>query len=116
MLPQVPPSTQPASPTPLPMPGAQPVAPNTAPDPRYVLGDSVAPRPAPGHLFVDTQPAAQVWIDGEAKGKTPLDLLVGPGSKTLRLEAPGFQPIRETFEAGGGAVIRRALLPLNAPR
>jgi hypothetical protein len=65
---------------------------------------------------VDAQPQAQVWIDGEAKGKTPLDLLVGPGSKALRLEAPGFQPIRETFEAGGGAVIRRALLPLNAPR
>lgn len=110
--PRSPRSSLPASPTPLPMPGAQPAR---APRPRYVIGDSAPARPAPGHLFVDAQPQAQVLIDGEAKGKTPLDLLVGSGRKTLRLEAPGFQPIRETFEAGGGAVIRRALVPLTAP-
>lgn len=113
--PRSPRSSLPASPTPLPMPGAQPAAPNTAPRPRYVIRDSAPPRPAPGHLFVDAQPQAQVLIDDEAKGKTPLDLLVGPGRKSLRLEAPGFQPIRETFEAGGGAVMRRALVPLTAP-
>jgi hypothetical protein len=94
------------------MPEAQAASdPKTPPGPRYVIRDSTPPRPAAGHLFVDTQPESRVWIDDEAKGKTPLDVLVGPGSKSLRLEAPGFQPIRETFEAGQGAVVRRALVP-----
>jgi hypothetical protein len=84
--------------------------------PRYLIRDAVPPRPAPGHLFVDTQPESTVWIDDEAKGKTPLDVTVGSGPKTLRLEAAGFRPVRESFEAGQGAVIRRALVPLNAPK
>jgi hypothetical protein len=63
---------------------------------------------------VDTQPESQIWIDGEAKGKTPREVQVGPGIKMLRLEAPGFRPIREAVEAGQGAVIRRALVPLAA--
>jgi hypothetical protein len=104
-------SNQPASPTSLPMP--DPEAPAS---PRYVLRDSVPLRPQPGHLFVDTQPEALVRIDGELKGKTPLDLLVGPGHKRLQLDANGFRPIHEIFDADQGAIIRRALLPLPAPR
>jgi hypothetical protein len=96
------------------MPEAQGAESKSAP--RYLIRDAVPPRPAPGHLFVDTQPEATVWIDGEAKGKTPLDVAVGSGPKTLRLEAAGFRPVREIVEAGQGAVIRRALVPMSAPK
>jgi hypothetical protein len=112
--PRWPESTLPASPTPLPMPETQPADGKLGP--RYLILDTVPPSPAPGHLFVDTQPPSTVWIDGQAKGKTPLDVAVGPGPRVLRLEAAGFRPVRETFEAGQGALIRRALAPLGTPK
>ncbi len=96
------------------MPGPAPSSPTTT-GTRYVIRDPAPPHPAPGHLFVDTQPESTVLIDGEAKGQTPLDVLVGPGPKTLRLEAAGFRPIREAFDADQGVVIRRALIPLGPP-
>jgi hypothetical protein len=111
--PRSPASNMPASPTPLPMPETQPT--DLKRGPRYLIHDPPPPRPTPGHLFVDTQPESTVWIDGEAKGKTPLDVMVGSGPKALRLEAAGFLPVRETFEASQGASIRRALVPLIAP-
>jgi hypothetical protein len=120
----------PAVPTPLPDAGtatAADAAPRQGPesDPipmfpaaRFVVEESNAapPRRVPNHLFVDTQPhGASVWVDGVWKGKTPLDVLVGPGGKALALLAAGYHIFRDSFDAREGAIIRRALVPVVGP-
>ena len=85
---------------------------------RFVIEESNTPPPkrVPNHLFVDTQPhGAGVWVDGVWKGKTPLDVLTGPGGKELVLVAAGFHIFRDSFDAHEGAIIRRALVPAPAP-
>jgi len=85
---------------------------------RFVIEDSARPartRTA-NHLFVDTQPHdAQVWVDGEWKGKTPIDVLVGPGGKQLVIVAAGHHILREAFDASEGTIIRRALASVPSP-
>jgi eukaryotic-like serine/threonine-protein kinase len=134
--PQVKPRTRPpeaylpAIPTPLPtrttaaVPDASPDrAPGIEPIPvfpagRFVIEQTDAGRPVrvPKHLFVDSQPhGAQVWVDGEWKGTTPLDLLVGTGGRHLVLVAPGYHMYSETFDAAEGTILRPALVPVTDP-
>jgi hypothetical protein len=85
---------------------------------RFVVEGWSAARLVPGanHLVVHTQPpGAQVWVDGEWKGTTPLDLLVGPGHKQLVLAAVGYHLFRENFDAAQGALFRLALAPAAEP-
>lgn len=51
-------------------------------------------QPAPFEVAVHTEPAgAQVFLDGEAKGRTPMSLAVpGSGAHQLRLTLEGHQP------------------------
>lgn len=60
-----------------------------------VGGSALAPRAVSGptRLDVDTlPPLAEVWVDGQLQGKTPLKLEVKPGSRQLELRKSGFQP------------------------
>ena len=85
---------------------------------RFVVDESDTPQPqrVPKHLFVDTQPhGAQVWVEGEWKGNTPLDLLAGTGAKRLVLVAAGYHMLRTTVDASEGAMIRLALEPVAGP-
>lgn len=55
-------------------------------------------------LTVRTQPgAADVYVDGEATGKTPVGTSVPAGSHELRIERRGYRPISTRFEATGGS-------------
>lgn len=44
-----------------------------------------------GSIRVTSTPAAEVWLDGEAVGRTPLMLPSLPGVRTVRLERAGFE-------------------------
>jgi hypothetical protein len=85
---------------------------------RFVMERSKTPLPklVRNHLFVDSQPhGASVWIDGVWKGVTPLDLPVGAGGKGLLLVAAGYRVFRDSFDARDGAIVRRALVPVEGP-
>jgi len=85
---------------------------------RFVVERVKAPPPqrVPNHLFVDTQPhGASVWVDGVWKGKTPLDVPAGAGTKDLVLVAAGYHFFRDSFDARDGTIVRRALVPAAAP-
>jgi hypothetical protein len=107
------------------LPDASPPARTTEDDPipvfpagRFVDEEAGIPRltPVANHLVVDTQPhGAQVWVEGEWKGQTPLDILVGQGNKQLVLVAAGYYMFRESFNAAAGAILRRALVPAMGP-
>ena len=121
----------PATPTPLAMPSKQRVSDASPPtrasesDPipefpagRFVAEETGTPRVAvaANHLFVDSQPhGAHVWVEGEWKGQTPLDVLVGAGNKQLVLVAAGYHMFRESFDAAAGTVLRRALVSATGP-
>jgi hypothetical protein len=124
-------SDLPAVPTPLPPPSRSRVPDDASssrgsvgepfplfPAGRFVIeaSDAVRLTPVPGHLFVDTQPhGAQVWVDGEWKGQTPLDFAAGAGTKQLVVVAVGHHLFRESFDAARGSIFRRALAPVTGP-
>jgi hypothetical protein len=49
--------------------------------------------------FTSTPTKAEVWIDGELKGKTPLAVEVPAGARTVEIKAKGFETYTETVEA-----------------
>jgi TonB family protein len=79
------------APAPAPVAEATPVAEPTA-------AIASAPAPQPGTLRVETIPTgAGVWINGEPKGSTPLELAGLPlGSYEVRLEMKGYESQTKT--------------------
>ncbi len=66
-----------------------------------------------GHLIVETvPPGAMVWVDGDLKGKTFADIVVGDGPHWVSIIAPGHRMIREVVDTGKGAIIRRTLVEI----
>jgi hypothetical protein len=66
-----------------------------------------------GRLVAETvPPGATVWVDGEAKGTTFADLVVGPGPHRVALTLPGHRTFRDTVDTSRGAIIRRNLVAL----
>lgn len=66
------------------------------------------------HLTVRSHlPAADVLVDGEVVGKTPLmtSLTVAPGTRTVELRRAGYTPARQTLTLGDGATGEIALEP-----
>jgi serine/threonine protein kinase len=58
------------------------------------------PTAAPVKLKLTSTPTkAEVWIDGALKGKTPLDVEVPAGSRTIEIKAKGYETYTETLEA-----------------
>jgi hypothetical protein len=53
-------------------------------------------------LTVSTEPVqALVFVDGQMKGQTPLDLELGPMVQKLKLEAAGYNPVERDIPAVG---------------
>ena len=74
------------------------------------------PSRVPNHLFLDTNPAqADVWVDGVLRGKTPVDLVVGPGSHRAVLIKAGYRILRAVFDTTEGEYARRTLQRAGAP-
>jgi serine/threonine protein kinase len=69
--------------------------------------DAVPARGAPGFLLVVVSPWADVTIDGEPAGQTPLSRLsLAPGTHTVRLTNPEFQPYPRKVSVRSGETTR----------
>ena len=68
---------------------------------------------AAGELKLTSTPEAEVYVDGEAKGKTPTTLKLGSGPHKLLLLAEQYLPLRKEVTAGAPLTIslERAKLP-----
>lgn len=64
-------------------------------------------------IQVDSTPVASVYLDGEAKGKSPLKLKVKPGTHKLVLVADAYKFLRQ--EASGGQNISAKLVKAALP-
>jgi hypothetical protein len=54
--------------------------------------------PAVSHLFIDTEPqGAQVFLDGELRGRSPLQLDLPPGRVRVRIVKEGYAPWSRTL-------------------
>lgn len=54
--------------------------------------------PAVSHLFIDTEPpGAQVFLDGELRGQSPLQLDLPPGRVRVRIVKEGYVPWSRTL-------------------
>ncbi len=64
----------------------------------------------PNHLFLDTNPSqADVWVDGILRGKTPVDLVAGPGSHRVVVIKAGYRMLAAVFDTTRGEYARRGL-------
>jgi iron(II)-dependent oxidoreductase len=61
------------------------------------------PRPGDGFLTVQSDPAAEAWVDGERVGRTPVRRLpLGSGSHALQLSTEGYVPLPQQFAVKSG--------------
>jgi len=76
--------------------------------PRPVPGRvAVSPVAAPGHLFINSTPWGQVYVDGDLIGNTPrVDVPVSPGPHQLRVVRDGFQPYELPIRVAPGQEVR----------
>jgi formylglycine-generating enzyme required for sulfatase activity len=74
----------------------------------------LAPDPLPGLLTFDSSPpGADVLIDGEVVGQTPLhELAVAAGEHVLRLQAPRYQPLEQALQVTGRNIAQQLALEL----
>jgi hypothetical protein len=56
-----------------------------------------------------------LFVDGELKGRTFADILVGQGSHRMVVIAPGHRMFRDVVDTTAGAIIRRTLVPVLPP-
>jgi hypothetical protein len=71
----------------------------------------------PNHLNLDTTPSgADVWVDGVLRGKTPVDLVIGPGGHRVVVLKDGFRMKKDVYDTTNGEWIRINLQPSNYPR
>jgi hypothetical protein len=84
--------------------------------PSYVPKSEGTPSRVPNHLFLDTDPSqADVWVDGVLRGKTPVDLVVGPGSHRVVAVKAGYLMLRAVFDTTRGEYARRGLQRAGFP-
>jgi hypothetical protein len=70
----------------------------------------------PEHLDLATNPdQADVWVDGVLKGKTPVDLVIGPGGHRVVAIKPGYRMLRVVYDTTGGEYVRKDLQRAVAP-
>ena len=103
------------SPAPEPRGATTPAPPPLVSDPTPA-GTPLAP--AEARLVVVVTPWAEVFVDGDRKGLTPLPALVlPPGSHVVELRHPDFRPFRRTIELKAGEQSRLSVnLRLEAIR
>lgn len=64
-----------------------------------MTGETIAlevPTPLTGMLVVSTTPMANLFIDGEAVGETPIQTSLAVGKHSLRMEKKGYQSLSKT--------------------
>jgi hypothetical protein len=82
----------------------------------YVAEADSTPSRIPNHLFLDTHPSqADVWVDGVLRGKTPIDLFVGPGGHRVVAIKPGYRMFRAVFDTTLGEYARMGLQQAGIP-
>ena len=82
----------------------------------YLPESESQPSRVPNHLFLDTNPSqADVWVDGVLRGKTPVDLVAGPGSHRVVIIKPGYRMLRAVFDTTRGDYARRGLQRAGYP-
>jgi serine/threonine protein kinase len=70
----------------------------------------------PNHLNLDTTPpGADIWVDGVLRGKTPVDLSLGPGGHRVVLLQDGQRMHKAVYDTTEGEWIRVPLQPPSAP-
>ena len=79
--------------------------------PAHVARPTLDPEAAaPGFLLVVVSPWADVTIDGQPVGQTPLARIsLAPGAHTVRLVHPEFQPYPRTVVVKSGETTRLAV-------
>jgi hypothetical protein len=110
------PSEVPARPTPAPTPTEAPALAPQTPTPVTVTPTpagtpALSPTlPAEARLIVVVAPWAEVFVDGERRGLTPLPALsLRPGSHVVELRHPDFRPLLRTMELKSGEQIRMSV-------
>jgi hypothetical protein len=75
-----------------------------------------SPVPQPATLTITTRPeGAQVSIDGEARGVTPLTLAISPGPHTLTVRAGDQERVMPLTAAAGSDIVRDLEMTVAAP-
>jgi hypothetical protein len=71
----------------------------------------------PNHLFLATNPdQADVWVDGVLRGRTPVDLEIGPGGHRVVVIKPGYLMLRAVYDTTEGEYVRKDLQRAGVPR
>lgn len=64
---------------------------------------------------VESSPlGSEVWIDGIARGVTPLDVEVQPGAATIAVASPGYRAKLSTVNLSEAGVFKESLEPLES--
>lgn len=75
-----------------------------------------APSRVPNHLYFDTNPSqADVWVDGVLRGRTPVDLVLGPGGHRVVAIKHGYRMVRAVYDTTRGEYARRELQRAGFP-
>jgi serine/threonine protein kinase len=108
---------QPEIPAPAPPDGGARAALPAQPSDRvYMPGPKQKLPRVPGHLFLATNPdKADVWVDGELRGKTPVDLVIGRGGHRVVVIKPGHHLLRVVYDTTEGEYVRKDLQRVAAP-
>ncbi len=70
----------------------------------------------PNHFQAETvPPGAAVWIDGIERGVTPVNVEVGPGGHRILVILEGYQTWRDVVDTTKGEIMKRELIPAQAP-
>jgi hypothetical protein len=89
--------------------------PTAQPQPTEAAAAPVAVGADAGHLFVNSTPWGQLFVDGRPVGNTPkANLAVPPGTHTIRVVREGFQPYEASVEVAAGQVVRLTGIVLTA--
>jgi len=71
----------------------------------------------PNRLNLDTVPSGtDVWVDGVLRGKTPVDLVIGPGGHRVVVLKDGFRMKKDVYDTTGGEWVRLNLQAATYPR
>jgi len=92
---------------------AAPAVRPSLPQPRQPRPQPAAPA-EPAHLFVQSRPWGEVFVDGVSVGNTPkMDIPIVPGRHIIRVVREGFIPFEGVVNFGAGQVIRLTQIVLD---
>lgn len=81
--------------------------------PRWQWWQSAGTAPAPATLTVTTRPeGAQVFVDGEHRGATPMTLPISPGAHTLLVRRGAHERVLSVTAVSGSDIVRDLDMPV----